>query len=993
MVKRGVLFAGMGDREGLMMVTSNAGMGKVRRFTLVAMVAFAAVAVSWAVTARSARADFGIASADQQILSSPTGGTFTQAGGHPYEIDTEVYYNTHPAELQGQETQMPDADTKDLTGELPPGLLGNPAGLPQCTAAQLVGIPVGSGFFTIPTCPIGSEVGTILVKSDLTHVYFGGFTTWEYPVYNMVPPPNAPAAFGFNALDTPITFTANVRNGGDFGVNVVSTNIPIGIGVDGFTLKFWGNPGDPRHDAQRCDFSALGFLPGPTGEGECQAESPVEIARPHSYPLAPKAFLTLPVSCTPPGTGLVTNFRADSWDDFGVFYERAIQTHLPPSFPAPPNEWGPPVGVTGCGVVPFNPSVIVEPTNHEADTPTGLNIDFKLPQDGLSSPEGIATADVKKTVFALPAGMSVSPSAANGLGACSLPEIGLNTGNDPACPDSSKIGSVTIDTPLLEEPLNGSIYLAKQSENPFGSLLAIYIVAQARGVTIKLAGRIDLDPVTGQLVTTVENSPQLPFDDLKLDFKGGPRSPLVNPHTCGTYTATGQMTPWSGAPPANIGGSFQITSGPAGAPCPQPQQFSPGFNIGTTNNQAGAFSPLSLTMTRGDGDQQLGGVSMKLPTGLLGTLSAVKLCYEPQAAQGTCGPESQIGTLTVAAGAGPNPFYVTGGKIFATGPYKGAPYGLSVVVPAKAGPIDLGTVVVRGTIAVDRHTAALTVNTDPLPTILQGIPLDLRVINVNIDRPNFIFNPTDCNPLSITGTLTGGQGLLEPVGSPFQVTNCAILGFKPAFKVTTNGKTSRANGASLDAKLSYPKSAFGHQANIAKVKVELPRQLPSRLQTLQKACPAETFDANPASCPAASKIGTATANTPVLPVILSGPVYFVSHGGEAFPDLVVVLQGYGITVDLTGTTFISKAGITSSTFNQIPDVPINTFELKLPQGHYSALAANGNLCTTTLHMPTLFIAQDGATIKQSTPITATGCAKHKPHRAHAKKHRHGKSKK
>jgi hypothetical protein len=409
--------------------------------------------------------------------------------------------------------------------------------------------------------------------------------------------------------------------------------------------------------------------------------------------------------------------------------------------------------------------------------------------------------------------------------------------------------------------------------------------------------------------------------------------------------------------------------------------------VGTVNNQAGVFSPLSLTMSRADGDQQLGGVSIKTPTGLLGTLSSVTLCQEPQAAQGTCGTESQIGAMTVAAGAGATPFYVNDGRVFITGPYKGAPYGLSVVVPAKAGPFDLGTVVVRGTITVDPHTAALTINTDPLPTMLQGIPLDLRVINVSIDRPGFMFNPTNCDPQAITGTLTGGQGLLEPVMSRFQVTNCASLGFKPGFKVTTNGRTSRAKGAGLDAKLTFPKGSFGHQANIARVKVSLPRQLPSRLTTLQKACPAEVFDANPAGCSQASKVGTAIADTPVLPVRLSGPAYFVSHGGAAFPDLVVVLQGYGITVDLVGTTFISKAGITSTTFKTVPDVPVQTFDLKLPQGPNSALAANGNLCTSTLKMPTLFVAQDGATIKQSTPVTPTGCPKHK---AKTVKHKHKK---
>jgi hypothetical protein len=671
-----------------------------------------------------------------------------------------------------------------------------------------------------------------------------------------------------------------------------------------------------------------------------------------------------------------------------VWSEADLFNHDGPFYPASPEEWGPQQALVGCDRIPFSPSVTVEPSNHQADTPTGLTIAFKLPQDGLLNPTGIATDDVKKTVVTLPAGISVSPSAASGLEGCSLAQIGLHDGNQPACPDGSKIGSVDIDSPLMEEHLTGSIYLAKQSENPFGSLMAIYLVAKAHGVVLKLPGRVDLNPVTGQLVTTVDNSPQLPFNTLKVEFKGGPRSPLVNPHTCGTYTAGAELTPWSGNPPAHVAGSFQITTGPNGAACPTPAQFAPGFTVGTTDNQAGGFSPLTLTMSRADGDQQLGGVTIKTPTGLLGVLSSVALCAEPQAAQGTCGSASQIGELVAAAGAGPNPFYVTGGKVYITGPYEGAPFGLSVVVPAKAGPFDLGTVVVRGTIRVDPHTAALTVSTDPLPTILQGIPLDLRVINVTIDRPGFMFNPTNCNPLSISGTLTGGAGLTEPVGLPFQVTNCAILGFKPSFKVSTNGKTSRKNGASLDALLTYPKGALGKQANIAKVKVSLPRQLPSRLETLQKACPAETFNADPASCPTASKIGSATANTPVLPVPLTGPVYFVSHGGKAFPDLIVVLQGYGVTVDLVGNTLISK-GITSTTFNTVPDVPITSFQLKLPQGPHSALAANGNLCTTNLKMPTLFIAQDGTTIKQSTSIDPTGCAKHKPRRKHKK---HGKHK-
>jgi len=273
-----------------------------------------------------------------------------------------------------------------------------------------------------------------------------------------------------------------------------------------------------------------------------------------------------------------------------------------------------------------------------------------------------------------------------------------------------------------------------------------------------------------------------------------------------------------------------------------------------------------------------------------------------------------------------------------------------------------GNVVVRAAINVDPSTAALTVTSDPFPQIIDGIPLRLRSANVTIDRPNFIFNPTNCSQLHVTATITGAQGASSQGSTPFAVAGCAGLHFGPKFTVSTSGKTSRAKGASLDAKVVYPSGA---QSNIAKVKVELPRQLPSRLTTLQKACPA------------ASVIGIAKAVTPVLPVTLTGPVYFVSHGGAAFPDLIVVLQGYGVRVDLTAATFISKKGITSSTFESIPDVTVSSFELYLPQGKNSALAANGNLCTSSLQMPTSFIAQDGAQLKQNTKIRVTGCAKAK----------------
>ncbi len=394
-----------------------------------------------------------------------------------------------------------------------------------------------------------------------------------------------------------------------------------------------------------------------------------------------------------------------------------------------------------------------------------------------------------------------------------------------------------------------------------------------------------------------------------------------------------------------------------------------------------------MNLSRQDREQYVKGIQVHTPPGLLGMLSSVPLCEEPLARSGHCPESSKIGTTRVASGAGSHPFEI-GGNVYLTTGYGGAPFGLSVVTNAVAGPFNLGLVVVRARIQVDPQTSALTITTDEtgpyaVPQIIFGVPLRLQRITVDIDRPGFMFNPTNCKAQQITADVSGSQQATASVSSPFAVGACETLAFKPTFKVSTSGHTSRANGASLDVKLAYPAGSMGKQANIASVKVSLPKQLPSRLSTLQKACPAATFAANPATCPPGSVIGVVRAKTPLLPVGLSGPVYFVSHAGEAFPSLIVVLQGDGVRVDLTGSTFISKAGITSSTFKTVPDVPVGTFELYLPEGKDSALAANVNLCKSKLVMPTIFRAQNGAQLKQNTKIAVSGCAKNKAKGARA----------
>jgi hypothetical protein len=916
---------------------------------LIALLAAAAIAI-WTAPAARAGAGFGFAPGGFKVSVTNEDGTpDTQAGSHPYELTVELAVNTTPYIPNGNEVNngfLPTGgNVKDTVVDLPPGLVGDPDATPQCSYKDFVTF---TGVLKGGACPPDTQVG-------LAELEFGELKE-DPTVYNLVPPRGAPAEFGFTIEGDPVVVIPSVRTGGDYGITSRFTSIPQSYALTRGVLHLWGVPGDPGHDSQR---------------GECWSPGNQESMGSCPFTTIVKPFLSMPTSCTGP---LAFNARIDSYEEPGIY--QSATTTIP--------------GMTGCDRLNFSPQIVTAPEPAQAASPTGLSVEIQVPQT-YNDPKGLAEANLKDTVVTLPAGVTVNPAAADGLVACTEAEIGLEDAAEPACPDASKVGSVEIRTPLLPNPLRGSVYLAQQGNlpgngaNPFGSLLALYLTVKdpQSGTLVKIAGEARPDPLSGQVTSTFENNPELPFDSLKLSFFGGPRAALVNPPTCGTFTTTTEMTPYSGGAPASPSSPIAIVSGPGGAPCASTQGFKPSLTAGTKSNQAGGFTPFTLTYGRSDLDQNLGRIQVKTPVGLLGTLTGVALCGEPQAAQGACGQDSLIGHVTAAVGAGSNPFYVTG-QLFLTGSYKGAPFGLSIVVPAVAGPFNLGTVVVRASIGVDPHTAALTVTSDPLPQILQGVPLLVRAVNVTLDREKFVFNPTSCNPLAITGTLTGALGASVGFSERFQATNCAALSFKPKFTVTTSGHTSRANGASLDAKLTYPSGPYS--ANIAKVKVDLPKQLPSRLTTLQKACPAEVFNTNPANCPAASRVGTAKAMTPILPVQLTGPAFFVSHGGEAFPDLVVLLQGYGVRVDLVGTTFINKAGITSSTFKQVPDVPVSTFELYLPQGKFSALAANGDLCKSKLSMPTSFVAQNGTEIHTSTSIGVSGCGKAKP-KSKAKKAR------
>jgi hypothetical protein len=873
-------------------------------------------------------------------LMSPEHVQVTQAGSDPAEFNTILKYRSFawpvphfPGAVNDGDSLASDEHLKDVHVTLPPGFIGNPTVAPRCTAQQLVE-EVNGGSST--ACPVDSQVGVVHIEGGTVL-----FKTAFVPLYNMQPPPGVATELGFNVLGSIVLLDATLLP--DHAISVLVRNTTTTIPIIESDVIVWGTPADHVHDWLR---------------GTCDEHGASGRTCPSSI-TPPKAFLRMPTSCT--GQPLAFEANVNSYEHPDNYIESTMTD--------PP--------VTGCNLLPFAPGINVEPTGTAADSPTGVSV--KLASQQNSNPEGLQAADLKKAVVTLPEGMALNPSAADGLQACTDAQLNADSTAPAECPNGSKVGTVLLHTPLLEEPIEGNVFvLTQNSSDPMSGemfRLGVELVNTARGIDIKLLGHVQADPKTGRLTSTFDENPQLPFNDVSLQFQAGARAPLTTPASCEPQTTEAEMYSWAEPTiPVHRSMTFQLTSGPEGTPCVSHQGFSPGFSAGVSSVQAGGFTPFLTTFVRHDADQGMQRVSVKLPFGVSGSLTGLPLCPEAQASTGTCSQASEIGTVTAGAGSGPTPFYVTGGKVFMTGPYEGAPFGLSIVVPAKAGPYNLGNVNVRAKVEVDPHTAQLTVTSDPLPLIVSGVPVNIRLVNVTVNRPNFTFNPTSCDPLSVTGTMTGQQGAVATVSNHFQVTNCGALAFKPVFKVSTPGKTSRQTGAGLDVKLSYPALALGRDANIAKVKVDLPKQLPSRLTTLQKACPAATFAANPATCPPGSRVGTATASTPTIPVPLSGPAYFVSHGGEAFPNLVLVLQGYGVTVDLVGDTFINeKTNVTSSTFKTVPDVPVGAFELKLPQGPDSALAANGNLCTSKLSMPTSFVAQDGAEIHQATPIVTSGC--------------------
>ena len=983
-------------------------------------------------------AAFGIE--DYELLNEEAGGAIvTQAGQHPFQQTTIVELNqgadTKPLSERGE--SLPVGLAKDTSVKWPAGLIGNAAALPRCITGQFLAEP---GEHPINECPPDTAVGVATV--DVYEPISLGVIVHTVPVFNLEPRRGEPARFGFYepGAQIGVYFDTAVRSGGDYGVTVSSSNITQTAAFLALHITVWGTPGDPRHNASR-GWACL--------VGERESGAPCEPGE----EVHPPPFLSMPTSCTGP---LQSTVEGDSWEHPGKL-EPLAEYQLPaldgcnqlgfaPQIEATPDDQqaSTPTGLNVDVHVPqeinsnaaglassnvksitvtFPAGVALNPSSAgglQACAEGQVGFEAARGADGFEE----FTAGVKTPIFSpyLPGGTDTVDAVSEGL----LPESdsvlqpGVNF-----CPDASKIATVTIKSPLLpsNQPVVGALYLASPqrfdvfpAENPFESVLAAYIVAEdpESGFLVKLPGKIELGGqlgveglAPGQIRSTFAYNPELAFEDAEIHLLGGERAPLATPSRCGAYTTTASFTPWSGTPPVTATSTFDITSGPNGGPCPGASlPFKPTLTGGAENVNAGAFSPFTATFSRLSGEQNMQSIEAKLPPGLSGILSGVELCPEPQANLGECGPNSLIGETTVSVGVGGEPYTVSGGKFYLTGPYNGtgscttgtpgcAPFGVTFTVPAKAGPFDFADtpnnhppcdcVLVRGKIEINPVTAAITITSNPpgtsdaIPTSIEGIPLEIQHINAITTRANFQFNPTNCSKMEVTGTAHSSEGATDTIGVPFQVTNCAALKFEPKVSISTSGKASKANGSSLSFKIAYPKGAMGSQSWMKEMKFDIPKQLPARLTTIQKACLAATFETNRGACPPASIIGHVLVHTPVLPVPLEGPLYFVSYGGAAFPDAVAVLHGYGLTIESHGHTFIG-GGVTSATFEAVPDVPFESIEVTVPQGPFSEFGVNlphgsYDFCGQKLAMPTFFKAQNGMEIHQNTPINVTGCPK------------------
>jgi hypothetical protein len=947
------------------------------RIALAGLLALFAMTVG----AQSASASFGLepGSVDAATLDQ-NGDSYVQAGAHPFSVTTEFKIKAVPdlrPEFEGG--FVPDGGyLRNVTTEAPPGLVGAPTATPRCSLAKFLGGGVLDG------CVDSTQVGIAQTEIGL----FSSRVPVPSPIFNLEPQPGQPALFGFYVLFVPVIAIPTIRSDGDYGLDFNVVNIDESVPVFGNRFTFWGVPASSAHDDER----------GKEIIGLCGDGSPRPC--PSSAPEVP--FLTLPVDCAHGPFAVRT--EVESWQADSD--AETILTH---------DDEGAPTGVTRCDRVPFEPSISATTTTNNAKTPSGLDFEVEIPDAGIKNPDGLAQAELKRAVVRLPEGVTLNPSAGEGLGVCTPADFAREREDSPpggGCPNSSKLGTVKIQTPLLsdDEEVEGGLYLAQPDdpattqpgiENPFDSLLSLYLVARVpeRGVIVKAAGRVELDPATGQITTTFDDLPQLPFSSFKLHFREGSRAPLVSAPSCGEKTTEAELTPWS-APgrPTQLQAASLIQHGVGGGPCPTGglPSFRPRLTAGSLNNAAGSFSPFLVHLRRDDGEQEITHFSIKLPPGLLGKLAGVPFCPDAavaaakarerlgggreELAQPSCPAATEIGRTQIGVGVGSTLTYVPG-KAYLAGPYNGSPLSLVAITSGTVGPFDVGTVVVREAFRIDPETAEVFIDatgSDPIPHIVQGVPVHARDLRVNVDRPEFVLNPTDCDRSSTASTVLGA-GLDFALAAddnpftattPFQAADCAALPFAPRLSLRLLGRSERGAHPAFQARLRM--RGIG-EAAVERAQVTLPHTEFLENSHIKTICTRAQFQAgagNGAACPAGSVYGQAKAVTPILDEALEGPV-FLRSSEHKLPDLVAALQTPGgIRFDLVGRIGSVRGGGIRTTFEAAPDAPVREFVLTMQGGGKGLLVNSENVCLGVHRAVVSFTAHNGKVASSRLPLQA-----------------------
>jgi hypothetical protein len=907
-----------------------------------------------AFSASPAAAEFALE--DLEVtFEDEAGNPILEAGSHPFQMTTNLSIGT----VSTPEGEVPEEEIRNLDVRQMEGFVGSQVAAPICDAADFNNRIEG-----YPQCPAESAVGYVAAEAEfevIAPAERGAFV--HAPVYNLDPPPGVAAQLGFVILNVPITIDVRVSSEPPYNLVAELASVPQAALLYSSKVVLWGNPADPAHDPLRgeCIGEVTVSTPEPVTRGNC----PVPPGTPEI------AFLTLPRSCS--GEPLPTVFDAVSWTG-----ETATGTALT-------HNGSEPRGIEGCESLGLDAGISAQPTTSQASSATGFNFGLHTEDEGLVDPSKRAQSDISSVEVTLPEGMTINPSSANGLEACSFAQYqaeGQQWSPTVGCPQASKIGTVEVTSPLLRVPLNGQLYVASQDDNPFGTIFALYMVIRNEryGVLVKQAGKVEPNLLTGRLYSRFDDIPQLPFSDFNVSFRAGPRSPLSTPPTCGPKTATATLHPSSGGAPVVATSTFNVTSGPGGGPCPiGALPFAPGLAGGTLNNTAGAYSPFTMRLTRGDGQQPITRLDSVLPPGVVGKIAGLGRCSEAQIAQAgaksgraelaapSCPASSRIGTVRAGAGVGPLLTYVDG-SLYLAGPYAGAPLSVVAVTPAVTGPFDLGTVVIREALDLNPSTAEVEVKgTGPqgqIPQLLKGVPLSLRDLRVEIDRPNFTLNATSCEAKTLRATLFGTSASAS-LADRYQAQNCGALGFKPKLTLALKGATKRGQFPAVRSVLT-PRAG---DANIGKAVVFLPRSQQIENAHINNPCTRVQFAAE--QCPAKSILGKAKAWSPLLDAPLEGNVYFRSNGGEReLPDIVADLRGQ-FRIILVGFIDTKNKRI-RTTFASVPDAPVSKFNLNLFGGKRGLLVNNRNICKQKQRAKLALTAQNGRR-QVTTPVIKTSC--------------------